>query len=140
MYYRVMFLAVMASSNWKSVPASSFRVNKPSPGRPALAAPALDPVSGVCDGGKRDKESSQTEKYQGLRVTPNAFVAVRVPSRHIREGLAAVQSGMVEKEKAVQSALTSLDKLHITLSVIRLEDGDEEKYVHVYTVCIEAFL
>ena len=92
------------------------------------------------DRGKRDKESNQTERYQRPRkVTPNAFVAVRVPSRHIREGLAAVQSGMVEKEKAVQSALTSLDKLHITLSVIRLEDGDEERYVHVYTVCIEAF-
>ena len=92
------------------------------------------------DRGKRDKESNQTERYQRPRkVTPNAFVAVRVPSRHIREGLATVQSGMVEKEKAVQSALTSLDKLHITLSVIRLEDGDEERYVHVYTVCIEAF-
>ena len=79
--------------------------------------------------------ASSNPRYQ----RPNAFVAVRVPSRHIREGLVAVQSGMVEKEKAVQSALTSLDKLHITLSVIRLKDGDEERYVHVYTLCIEAF-
>lgn len=73
--------------------------------------------------GQRGKGKSKKPK----KPSPNAFIAVRIPSSHIRSGLDAVQKGMLEKEKLIRSTLTSLKKLHITLSVIRLEKGDEER-------------
>ena len=71
--------------------------------------------------GQREKRRSKKPK----KPSPNAFIAVRIPSPRIRSGLEAVQKGMLEKEKMIRSTLTSLKKLHITLSVIRLEKGDE---------------
>ena len=67
------------------------------------------------------------------RTTPNAFVSMRVSSPSIRQGLEAVQELMVEKDAEVESVLTSLDKLHITLSVIRLENEEEQERYIYYT-------
>ena len=58
---------------------------------------------------------------------PNAFVAVRISSENIRSSLDAVQKEMVRKEQALRYTLISLDKLHITLSVVRLEKQDQER-------------
>lgn len=79
---------------------------------------------------KRGGKSSGKEKGSTPRKpTPNAFVSLRVSSPSIHKGLQAVQEKMVGKDEAVRSTLTSLDKLHITLSVIRLEnDDDQERY------------
>ena len=65
------------------------------------------------------------------KPSPNAFVSLRISSPAIHRGLHAVQEGMVGKDEAVRSALTPLVKLHITLSVIRLEnEDDQERYTH----------
>ena len=54
-------------------------------------------------------------------------MSLRIRSDSVRRGLGEVQTAMVEKDRAVEKALTSLDKLHVTLSVIHLEDEDEEE-------------
>ena len=70
---------------------------------------------------------------------PNAFVSVRVGSPTIRSNLQMVQDAMVGKEREVKNVLTSLNKLHITLSVVHLEDEEVERYekflscMHTYT-------
>ena len=74
---------------------------------------------------KSDEKSGK--KTKDKRPTPNAFVSVRILSPVIREGLAVVQEGMVEKDEEVRTVLTSLDKLHITLSVVRLESDDDQE-------------
>ena len=56
-------------------------------------------------------------------------MSVRVPSPSIRQSLEKVQKWMVQHDAEVQSALTSLNKLHITLSVICLESGEEQESV-----------
>ena len=71
------------------------------------------------EGGKRAKSAKQP--------SPNAFVSLRILSPSIRGGLETVQKAMVERDKTVQPALTSLDKLHITLSVICLENIEEQE-------------
>lgn len=77
----------------------------------------------------QEKSSGKGNGSTPKKPTPNAFVSLRVSSPSIHKGLQAVQDGMVAKDKAVRSALTSLDKLHITLSVIRLEtEEDQERY------------
>lgn len=91
---------------------------------------------------KRGEKSSGKEK--GLtpkKPSPNAFVSLRISSPSIHRSLQAVQEGMVGKDEAVRSALTSLDKLHITLSVIRLEnEDDQERYTHSIPVNHKYFL
>ena len=72
------------------------------------------------DSGKRSDKMAR-------RPTPNAFVSVRVPSPSIRRGLEEVQKWMVQHNAEVRSALTPLSKLHITLSVIRLENEEEQE-------------
>lgn len=59
--------------------------------------------------------------------SPNAFVSLRISSPSIHSGLEEVQRSMVEKDRAVKGVLTSLDKLHVTLSIIRLENKEEER-------------
>ena len=85
---------------------------------------------------KRGEKSSGKEKGSTpKKPSPNAFVSLRVSSPLIHKGLQAVQEGMVGKDEAVRSALTSLDKLHITLSVIRLEnEDDQERYTLIRQV------
>ena len=61
------------------------------------------------------------------RLVPNAFIAVRIPCKNIHSSLDTVQKEMVRKEQTLRYTLTSLDKLHITLSVVRLEKQDEER-------------
>ena len=60
------------------------------------------------------------------RPSPNAFVSLRILSPSIHRGLEAVQRGMIEKNEDVKFALTSLDKLHITLRVVHLENHEEQ--------------
>ena len=80
-------------------------------------------------GGKKSAEKSKVPK----RPSPNAFVSMRVPSPSIRQGLEEVQKWMVEKDPDIKPALTSLNKLHITLSVIRLENEEEQERYNVAT-------
>ena len=56
---------------------------------------------------------------------PNAFVSLRIPSLSIRRELEQVQEAMVGRDQNVKAVLISLSKLHITLTVIRLENEDE---------------
>ena len=78
-------------------------------------------VDGTKTAGKVDKAKATK------RPSPNAFVSLRIRSPSIRRGLEEVQNSMVEKDKDVKSVLTSLDKLHVTLSIIRLESREEEE-------------
>ncbi len=56
---------------------------------------------------------------------PNAFVAVRVPSQHTRSKLQELQKAMVEIEPCLQSCLVPLEKLHITMMVLKLRNDQE---------------
>lgn len=58
---------------------------------------------------------------------PNAFVSVRIPSAEIRTKLGEVQQAMVAHDKMLQFTLVSLDKLHLTLFVLRLDSEEEIK-------------
>ena len=58
---------------------------------------------------------------------PNAFVSVRIPSTEIRTKLGEVQQAMVAHDKMLQFTLVSLDKLHLTLFVLRLDSEEEIK-------------
>ena len=55
---------------------------------------------------------------------PNAFVSIRIPSVEIRRKLQEVQDGMLARERRMKSNLVPLEKLHITLMVLRLEEGE----------------
>ena len=58
-------------------------------------------------------------------MSPNAFVSVRVPSWRVKSKLQEVQDAMVEIEPCLKSCLVSLDKLHVTMMVLRLNDEEE---------------
>ena len=58
---------------------------------------------------------------------PNAFVSIRVSSPDVRAGIEKIQQEMVGKDRRLQSAMVSLDKLHLTLMVLRLESKEEEE-------------
>lgn len=59
------------------------------------------------------------------RVSPNAFVSIRIPSVEIRHNIEAVQRGLVGYDDNLSNSLTSLDKLHLTLCVLRLDSDSE---------------
>lgn len=59
------------------------------------------------------------------KLAPNAFVSVRIPSLKIRDKVKEVQHAMLLSDKKLKSALVPLEKLHLTLMVLRLE-GEEE--------------
>ena len=62
-------------------------------------------------------------------VRPNAFIAVRVASWRIRDKVQQVQEQMVKEEPLLQSSMVSLDKLHLTLMVLKLDsEKEEERY------------
>ena len=83
-------------------------------------------------GGKKGTDSAEKTKVP-KKPSPNAFVSLRIGSPSIRSGLEEVQRSMVEKDRAVKGVLTSLNKLHVTLSVIRLENKEEEQR-YAYTL------
>ncbi len=88
-----------------------------------IGADKPDSVS-VC--GTDDASTVNRPFYQaGPRVRPNAFVAVRIPSVQIRKGLESVQGAVVSFDRRLKDSLTSLDKLHLTLLVLRLGDNDD---------------
>ncbi len=76
---------------------------------------------------KRKELSRKNRGKKGVKPkkpVPNAFVSVRIPSPQISEKIGEVQKGMLLSDKKLKSALVSLDKLHLTLMVLRLE-GEE---------------
>ena len=58
------------------------------------------------------------------KLRPNAFVSVRIPSVQIREKLKEVQDAMLSCERKLKSTFVPLEKLHLTLMVLRLEDTE----------------
>ena len=52
-------------------------------------------------------------------------MSIRVPSQHIRDEIIACQEAMVEAEPALASTMVSLEKLHLTLMVMRLETEEQ---------------
>lgn len=75
------------------------------------------------------KASTKEEKFSksDRKPSPNAFVSVRIPSAEIRTKLGEVQQAMVAHDKMLQFTLVSLDKLHLTLFVLRLDSEEEIK-------------
>ena len=104
-----------------------------SPGTPAKKH-RKDPGSSKSTktGGKRGTDSAEKAKVP-KKPSPNAFVSLRISSPSIRSRLEEVQRSMVEKDRAVKGVLTSLDKLHVTLGIIRLENKEEEQR-YAYTL------
>ena len=83
-------------------------------------------------GHKRLKKDStreeQNSESEGVRKSsPNAFVSIRIPSAEIRDKLGEIQRAMVAYDKTLQSTLVSLDRLHLTLFVLRLDSEEEIK-------------
>ena len=72
---------------------------------------------------KSDNKSDSAKKSK--KPLPNAFVSVRIPSAEIRDKLEEIQEAIVARDNKLQSTLVSLDKLHLTLFVIRLESEAE---------------
>jgi len=75
----------------------------------------MDASSGAC----------KPKAKRSARRSLNSFVAVRIPSADIRDGLAAAQKTIIDINPRLEGALTSLDKLHITLMVLTLNDQGE---------------
>ena len=66
----------------------------------------------------------------GSRVegrSTDAFVAIRISSPQIRSSLERIQNSMTAVESRLGAAMVSLDKLHLTLMVLRL--GEEEERI-----------
>ena len=61
----------------------------------------------------------------GQTIRPNAFVAIRIPSWRIKSKLQELQEAMVESEPNLKSCLVSLNKLHLTMMVLRLNSEEE---------------
>ena len=68
--------------------------------------------------------------WKGKGVSPDAFVGIRITSPSVRESLKHIQESIVKKNGKLEGAMVSLNTLHITLMVIKLEDNKEriEKY------------
>ena len=78
----------------------------------------------------RKKEREDQKKIPKTKPPrPNSFIAVQIASSLIRERLKNVQDSMIDHDKRLKKVLTSLQKLHITLMVIKMEnDSDIERY------------
>ena len=72
-----------------------------------------------------DQSTKPGKKSKPKRVSPDAFVAVRISSPSIRGSLELIQESLVEKNKKLKHTLVSLDKLHITMMVIKLGTDEE---------------
>lgn len=73
------------------------------------------------DPGKKRKERRGARP----KMHPDAFVAIRISSPQIRSSLERIQSSITAAESRLSAAMVSLDKLHLTLMVLRL--GEEEE-------------
>ena len=75
------------------------------------------------------KASTREEKFSksDRKPFPNAFVSIRIPSAEIRTKLGEIQQAMVAHDKTLQSTLVSLDRLHLTLFVLRLDSEEDTK-------------
>lgn len=67
------------------------------------------------------------EKKPGKRPSPNAFVAVRIPSPDIKAKLEEIQQALIEKDKRLEATLVSPAKNHITLMVMKLDKESPEE-------------
>lgn len=72
--------------------------------------------------GRKERRGARPKKQH-----PDAFVAIRISSPQIRSSLERVQSSMTAVESRLGAAMVSLDKLHLTLMVLRL--GEEEERI-----------
>lgn len=92
-------------------------------------APYLLLLTGLCV----IVDFSASEIFSGTRhdlVEANAFVAIHIRSPKIRENIERVQQEMLWRNRSLDSTMVSLDKLHITLMVLRLDnEGEEEKAI-----------
>ena len=80
------------------------------------------------------KKPDTTVKEKPKRVSPNAFVAVRIPSVDIRRKIEEVQEALLAQDKRLKPTFVSSAKNHITLMVMRLNheaSTDIEKYVSI---------
>ena len=125
-------------ASWKNVPATSFQVRRQGVGLATCLTSATQPESrDLSDAANYSQPSfprislSPPTQCPSLKPVaadlPNAFVSVRITSPSIRQHLQIVQEAMVEKDESIKFALTSLDKLHVTLSVVHLADEDEQE-------------
>ena len=74
--------------------------------------------------GKRKHRSSPNEdgsSSKSQRIRPNSFVAVRISSPSIRKQIEHVQDRMIQNDVSLKRVMTSLNKLHITLMVLRMD-------------------
>ena len=76
--------------------------------------------------GEHDDEAdpSKSKAKKPKSPPPNSFIAVRIPSAEIRGKIKLIQDAMLERQKKVKSTFVSLDKLHITLMVLRVDDEE----------------
>ena len=58
---------------------------------------------------------------------PNAFVSVRIPSMEIHDKLKEIQGSMLATDERARHVLVPLNKLHLTLMVLRLEEEEDIK-------------
>ena len=75
-------------------------------------------------------QGKEKEERRGARPKkhhPDAFVAIRISSSEIRSSLERIQQSITSVESRLGPAMVSLDKLHLTLMVLRL--GEEEERI-----------
>lgn len=73
----------------------------------------------------RAETTSSRKKKRVEKVSPNAFVSVRISSAEICSRLRAVQDGMITANERLSKVLVPIEKSHITLMVLRV-DSDED--------------
>ena len=71
----------------------------------------------------REQKAKKKGKKE-TRVFPNAFVALPIKSVSINQQIEQIQNHMLQKDPKVKRALIPLNRLHITLMVMRLSDQD----------------
>lgn len=82
---------------------------------------AFDSIPQEMDREKRvDRRGARSKKQR-----PDAFVAIRISSPQIRSSLEYIQSSITSAERRLGPAMVSLDKLHLTLMVLKLGEEDE---------------
>ena len=60
-------------------------------------------------------------------MRPNAFVSIRISSPEIRANVERVQQEMQHMDRQLRSAMFPLDKLHLTLMVLKLDNCEKEE-------------
>ena len=74
-----------------------------------------------CNDGKRIK----SKKPKIERVVPNAFVALPIKSVMIRSQIEQLHQHLLSKEPKIQNLLVPINRMHITLMVIKLDSEDD---------------